>query len=29
MKIKALTTALAKNTVRSSGVAIGWIKKLH
>jgi hypothetical protein len=29
MKIKALTTVLAKNTVRSSEVAVGWIKKLH
>jgi hypothetical protein len=29
MKVKALTTALAANAVRSSGVAISWIKKFR
>ena len=29
VKIKALTTVLARNTVRSSGVAVGWIRKLN
>jgi hypothetical protein len=29
MKIKALTTAAAANAVRSTGVAVGWIRKLH
>jgi hypothetical protein len=29
MKIKVLTTALARNSVWSSGVAVGWIKKLQ
>ncbi len=28
-KVKVLTTALAANAVRSSGVAVGWIKKLR
>ncbi len=29
VKIKALTTALARNSVWTSGVAVGWIKKLN
>jgi hypothetical protein len=29
VKIKALSTAIAANTVWSTGVVVGWIKKLH
>jgi hypothetical protein len=28
-KVKVLTTALAANAVRSSGVAFGWIKRFR
>jgi hypothetical protein len=29
VKIKTLSTLITKNTVHSSGVVVGWIKKLH
>jgi hypothetical protein len=29
VKIKTLSTVITKNTVNSSGLAIGWIKKFR
>jgi hypothetical protein len=29
LKVKALTTAIAANAVKSTGVAVGWVRKFY